>query len=126
MFKGGRKFWGLAPTGQNTSLKGKDLDNGYLPLAISCASILAIRTTPTTVWAVCNNTPSIAVDGATRAIKVPHNTRFDPQQIKKRFGITIQWDDFFFRIRTLAECKAKSKEVVSFITIVLGDTRPAK
>ncbi|EMM7969430.1 TPA: DUF932 domain-containing protein [Pseudomonas aeruginosa] len=65
------------------------MHDGYLPLAISHTSILTIRTNPTTVWAARNNTPSITVDGATCAIKVPHNTRFDPQQIKKQLGITI-------------------------------------
>lgn len=36
VLKGGRKFWALARTGQNTSLKGNDLVNGYLLLATSC------------------------------------------------------------------------------------------
>ncbi len=86
VLKGGRKFWALARTGQNTSLKGNDLVNGYLLLATSCDGTLATTATPTTVRVVCNNTLTIAVDGTTRAIKVPHNTRFDPQQVKKQLG----------------------------------------
>jgi phage/plasmid-like protein (TIGR03299 family) len=36
VLKGGRKFWALARTGQNTELKGNDQVNGYLLLATSC------------------------------------------------------------------------------------------
>ena len=122
VLKGGRKFWALARTGQNTSLKGNDLVNGYLLLATSCDGTLATTATPTTVRVVCNNTLSIALDGATRAIKVPHNTRFDPQQVKQQLGIAVsQWDDFMYRLRTLAGRKVTSKEVLSFLTTVLGD-----
>ncbi|HCF4947163.1 TPA: DUF932 domain-containing protein, partial [Pseudomonas aeruginosa] len=64
VLKGGRKFWALARTGQNTSLKGNDLVNGYLLLATSCDGTLATTATPTTVRVVCNNTLTIAVDGA--------------------------------------------------------------
>jgi phage/plasmid-like protein (TIGR03299 family) len=91
-------------------------------LATSCDGTLATTATPTTVRVVCNNTLSIALDGATRAIKVPHNTRFDPQQVKQQLGIAVsQWDDFMYRLRTLAGRKVTSKEVVSFLTTVLGD-----
>ncbi|AZN50027.1 TPA: DUF932 domain-containing protein [Pseudomonas aeruginosa] len=126
VLKGGRKFWALARTGQNTSLKGNDLVNGYLLLATSCDGTLATTATPTTVRVVCNNTLTIAVDGTTRAIKVPHNTRFDPQQVKKQLGIAVsQWDDFMYRMRMLAERKVNTKEALSFITTVLGDSSPS-
>jgi hypothetical protein len=35
---------------------------------------------------------------------VPHNTRFDPQAVKKKLGIAVsQWDEFIYRMRHLAE-----------------------
>ncbi|WP_121381185.1 DUF932 domain-containing protein, partial [Pseudomonas aeruginosa] len=53
------------------------------------------------------------------------NTRFDPEEVKKQLGIAVsQWDDFMYRMRTLAERKVKTKEVLSFITTVLGDSSP--
>ncbi|MDF3840536.1 DUF932 domain-containing protein [Pseudomonas citronellolis] len=126
VLKGGRKFWALARTGQGAAIKGNDQVNGYLLLATSCDGTLATTATPTTVRVVCNNTLSIALDGATRAIKVPHNTRFDPQQVKQQLGIAVsQWDDFMYRLRTLAERKVTSKEVLSFLTTVLGDHSPS-
>ncbi|MDU4251189.1 MULTISPECIES: DUF932 domain-containing protein [unclassified Pseudomonas] len=125
VLKGGRKFWALARTGQGTALKGNDQVNGYLLLATSCDGTLATTATPTTVRVVCNNTLTIALDGTSRAIKVPHNTRFDPQLVKKQLGIAVsQWDEFMYRMRTLAERKVKSKEALSFITTVLGDSLP--
>lgn len=72
VLKGGRKFWALARTGQKAVLKGNDQVNGYLLLATSCDGTLATTATPTTVRVVCNNTLNVALDGAARAIKVPH------------------------------------------------------
>jgi phage/plasmid-like protein (TIGR03299 family) len=41
VLKGGKKFWALARTGQTTSLKGKDVSNGYILLATACDGTLA-------------------------------------------------------------------------------------
>lgn len=126
VLKGGRKFWALARTGQNTALKGNDQVNGYLLLATSCDGTLATTATPTTVRVVCNNTLTIAVNGATRAIKVPHSTRFDAQAVKKQLGIAVsQWDEFMYRMRHLAERKVTTKEMLSFITTCVGDSSPS-
>ncbi|WP_152227578.1 DUF932 domain-containing protein [Pseudomonas sp. SCB32] len=123
VLKGGRKFWALARTGQNTALKGNDQVNGYLLLATSCDGTLATTATPTTIRVVCNNTLTIAVDGATRAIRVPHNTRFDPKVVKKQLGIAVsQWDDFMYRMRALAERKVQWHEAMGFFMNVMCDT----
>lgn len=123
VLKGGRKFWALAKTGQTTALKGNDQVDGYLLLATSCDGTLATTATPTTVRVVCNNTLSISLNGATHAIKVPHSTRFDPRIVKKQLGIAVsQWDEFMYRMRTLAERKVQTKEALSFFMDVLCDT----
>lgn len=125
VLKGGRKFWALAKTGQTTALKGKDVIHGYLLLATSCDGTLATTVTPTTIRVVCNNTLTIAVNGATQAIKVPHSTRFDPQAVKQQLGIAVShWDDFMYRMRTLAERKVKSREAMSYFLRVLCDIQP--
>ncbi|EPF1479394.1 DUF932 domain-containing protein [Pseudomonas aeruginosa] len=124
VLKGGRKFWALARTGQNTSLKGNDLVNGYLLLATSCDGTLATTATPTTIRVVCNNTLTIAVNGATRAIKVPHSTRFDAQAVKKQLGIAVsQWDEFMYRMHVLADRKVHPREATSFFMNVMCDVR---
>lgn len=125
VLKGGRKFWALARTGQSTALKGNDQVNGYLLLATSCDGTLATTATPTTIRVVCNNTLTIAVNGATQAIKVPHSTRFDAQAVKQQLGIAVsQWDGFMYRMRTLAERKVKSHEAMNYFLRVLCDVQP--
>lgn len=125
VLKGGKKFWALAKTGQTTALKGNDQVNGYLLLATSCDGTLATTATPTTVRVVCNNTLTIAVNGASQAIKVPHSTRFDPQAVKQQLGIAVsQYDSFMYRMRTLAERKVKSHEAMNYFLRVMCDVQP--
>lgn len=120
VLKEGRKFWALARTGKETALKGNDVVKGYLLLATSCDGTLATTATPTTVRVVCNNTLSIALNGAAHAIKVPHSTSFDAQAVKKQLGIAVsQWDGFMYRMKTLAECKVKSHEAMNYFLKVL-------
>lgn len=127
VLKGGRKLWALARTGQSTALKGNDVVNGYLLLATSCDGTLATTATPTTVRVVCNNTLTIAINGASQAIKVPHSTRFDPRAVKQQLGITVsQWDDFMYRMRTLAARPIKDHEAKDYLRSVLCEVQTGK
>lgn len=120
VLKGGRKFWALARTGKSSTLKGSDVVNGYLLLATSCDGTLATTATPTTIRVVCNNTLSIALQGANSAIKVPHSTSFDALAVKKQLGIAVsQWDGFMYRMKTLSERKVKSHEAMNYFLKVL-------
>lgn len=120
VLKAGRRFWALARTGQETVLKGRDLVKGYLLLASSCDGSLATTATPTTVRVVCQNTLSIALSGATGAVKVPHSTRFDAVAVKQQLGLAVsQWDGFMYRMKTLAERKVKSHEAMNYFLKVL-------
>ncbi|WP_413703955.1 DUF932 domain-containing protein [Pseudomonas sp. Pseusp16] len=124
VLKGGRKLWALARTGQSTALKGNDVVNGYLLLATSCDGTLATTATPTTIRVVCNNTLTIAVNGASQAIKVPHSTRFDPRAVKQQLGISVsQWDDFMYRMRTLAARPVKDHEAKNYLRSVLCEVQ---
>ncbi|WP_443700857.1 DUF932 domain-containing protein [Pseudomonas sp.] len=126
VLKGGRKLWALARTGQSAVLKGNDVVNGYLLLATSCDGTLATTATPTTIRVVCNNTLTIAVNGASQAIKVPHSTRFDPRAVKQQLGITVsQWDDFMYRMRTLAARPVKTHEAKDYLRSVLCEALAA-
>lgn len=120
VLKAGKKFWALARTGKETVIKGSDIVRGYLLLATSCDGTLATTATPTTVRVVCNNTLSIALNGAASAVKVPHSTSFDAQAVKKQLGIAVtQWDSFMYRMKTLSECKVKSHESMNYFLKVL-------
>lgn len=124
VLKEGKKFWALAKTGKEAALKGGDNVKGYILLATSCDGTLATTATPTTVRVVCNNTLSIAMDGNTCAVKVPHSTTFDAQAVKRQLGIAVsQWDGFMYRMKTLSECKVKSHEAMNYFLKVMCQTQ---
>ena len=130
VLKGGRKFWALARTGKSTVLKGNDLVNGYVLLATSCDGSLATIAMPTTVRVVCNNTLSIAVNGAEQAVKVSHRSNFDADAVKRRLGIAVsQWDQFMYEMKVLSERKVNVKEANRYFEALLSsnsaDTVPA-
>ena len=127
VLKAGRKFWALARTGQAATLKGSDTVNGYLLLATSCDGSLATTATPTTIRVVCNNTLTIALNGASQAVKVRHSTKFDAQAVKKELGVAVsQWDAFMYRMKTLSERKVKSHEAMSyFLNVLCESTGPS-
>jgi phage/plasmid-like protein (TIGR03299 family) len=120
VLKAGKKFWALARTGKEGSLKGGDLVKGYVLLATSCDGSLSTTATPTTIRVVCNNTLTIALNGATSAIRVPHSTAFDAQGVKKQLGIAVSnWDSFMYRMKTLSERKVKPHEAMNYFLKVL-------
>lgn len=123
VLKAGRKFWALARTGKKTALKGNDTVKGYILLATSCDGTLATTATPTTVRVVCNNTLSVALNGASSAVRVPHSTTFDAQAVKRQLGIAVSgWDTFMYRMKTLAERKVKTHESLNFFLRVMCQT----
>ena len=102
VLKGGRKFTALARTGQGAALR------------------VTTRSTATYCWPPPRWHPGYHRHANHRAggmqqhpdhrprrhqsrDQVPHNTRFDPQAVKKQLGIAVsQWDDFMCRTRALA------------------------
>jgi len=123
VLKEGKKFWALAKTGKEATLKGNDTVKGYILLATSCDGTLATTATPTTIRVVCNNTLTIALNGASSAIKVPHSTSFNAQAVKKQLGIAVsQWDGFMYRLKTLSERKVKSHESMNYFLKVMCQT----
>lgn len=124
ILKNGRKIWALARTGQSSTIKGRDVSNGYVLLATACDGSLATTAQFTSIRVVCNNTLAIALSGNNGAIKVPHSTAFDPQSVKQQLGISVStWDTFMYRMKGLSERKVKSKEVQSFYLQVFTDQR---
>lgn len=123
VLKQGKKFWALARTGKESRLKGVDLVKGYVLLATSCDGTLATTATPTTIRVVCHNTLSIALAGATSAVRVPHSTVFDAQGVKKQLGIAVShWDSFMYRMKTLSERKVKAHEALNYFLKVICQT----
>ncbi|MBX9900722.1 MAG: DUF932 domain-containing protein [Burkholderiaceae bacterium] len=122
VLKEGRKVWALAKTNQSAVLKGNDVVKAYLLLATACDGTLATTAQFTSIRVVCNNTLAIALKNNAGAVKVPHNTHFDPQAVKKQLGISVaSWDGFMYRMKTLSERKVKSHEAMNFFLRVFTE-----
>jgi phage/plasmid-like protein (TIGR03299 family) len=122
ILKGGRKIWALARTGQSSTLKGNDVTNAYVLLATACDGTLATTAQFTSIRVVCNNTLAVALAGSTGAVKVPHNTSFDPQSVKRQLGISVAtWDSFMYRMKGLSERKVMSNEAANYVHRVFSN-----
>ncbi|MFZ6746136.1 DUF932 domain-containing protein [Undibacterium sp. JH2W] len=122
VLKEGRKVWALAKTNQSATLKGNDVVNAYLLLATACDGSLATTAQFTSIRVVCNNTLAVALNNSSGAVKVPHNTNFDPQAVKRQLGISVaSWDAFMYRMKTLSERKVKSHEAMNYFLRVFTD-----
>jgi phage/plasmid-like protein (TIGR03299 family) len=126
VLKGGRKIWALARTGQSSTLKGNDVTNAYVLLATACDGTLATTAQFTSIRVVCNNTLAVALGSSTGAVKVPHNTSFDAQAVKRQLGITVgKWDSFIYAMKGLCERKVQSHEARNYITRVFSNADKA-
>ena len=123
VLKGGRKIWALAKTGQSMALKGNDVTNGYILLATACDGTLATTAQFTSIRVVCNNTLAVALANSNRGVvKVPHNTSFDAQAVKKQLGISVSaWDEFMYGLKNLSERKVKPAEAQNYVWRVFND-----
>lgn len=122
VLKEGKKLWALARTGQSTLLKGCDKVNAYLLLATSCDGTLCTTAQFTSIRVVCSNTLQLALGNSNGAVKVPHSTMFDPDQVKQELGLGMTaWDLFVSDMRRMADRPVHKFEAMSFLVNVLGD-----
>lgn len=126
VLKGGKKFWALARTGQTSSLKGKDVSNGYILLATACDGTLATTAQFTSIRVVCNNTLSIALKGQNSSagvVKVPHSTKFDADKVKQQLGISVRaWDEHMYEMKQLSQRKVSQHEASAYFDAVFNNT----
>lgn len=126
VLKGGKKFWALARTGQTSTLKGKDISNGYVLLATACDGTLATTAQFTSIRVVCNNTLAIALRGASAnagVVKVPHSTKFDADSVKQQLGISVRsWDEHMYEMKQLTQRKVSQSEAAAYFDAVFNNT----
>src|SRR5476649_388214 len=124
VLKGGRKIWALARTGQSSTLKGNDENNGYVLLATACDGTLATTAQFTSIRVVCNNTLAVALNAGNGAVKVRHSTSFDAQAVKRQLGISVStWNSFMYKMKGLSERKVKTHEAMNYLLRVFSDER---
>ena len=122
VLKGGRKLWALAKTGHEARIKGNDRIKAYLLLATSCDGTLCTTAQFTSVRVVCNNTLQMATKQSAGAVKVPHSTKFDPQQVKEALGIGFSsWDAFTRDLKQLSQRSVSPFEAENYIRSVLNE-----
>jgi hypothetical protein len=57
---------------------------------------------------------AVALAGSTGAVKVPHNTSFDAQAVKRQLGVSVStWNSFVYRMKGLSERKVKANEATN-------------
>ncbi|SSR01683.1 MULTISPECIES: DUF932 domain-containing protein [Acinetobacter] len=126
VLKGGKKFWALARTGQTSSLKGKDVSNGYILLATACDGTLATTAQFTSIRVVCNNTLAIALKGQNSSagvVKVPHSTKFDADKVKQQLGISVRaWDEHMYEMKQLTQRKVTQYEASAYFDAVFNNS----
>ena len=123
---GGRKVWALARTGITGAADdgGKDELAAYVLLATSCDKTLATTAAFTSIRVVCQNTLFFAYqDIKTQRrpqVKVPHNRRFDPYQVKEKLGLMDKaWSGFITRVRRMANRPMKPDAASAFFEELL-------
>lgn len=126
MLFGGRRFWALAKTGDQSTIMGQDTLKGYLLLATSCDGGLATTGMFTSVRVVCNNT--LRASGAysdeekTGKVRVPHQSVFDADKVKADLGLVHDaWASFEQNVIELATRKVTQGEAQKWLIDTFGD-----
>jgi phage/plasmid-like protein (TIGR03299 family) len=112
---GGKRFFALAETGKATKIAGKDDIEGYLLLSTSADGTMATTATFTSVRVVCNNTLTVALNGAKSCYRQTHKSQFDAKSAYIDLGlIDKSWDNFIGNINTLLETPMTDTQVKDY------------
>lgn len=122
--KEGRRIWALARTNIENDVIGSDRLKAYLMLITSCDGSLATTAKFTSVRVVCWNTQHIALHSESedgRAVRVRHNTVFNPELVKNQMGLigAKAFDHFLGNMRALTKVKMTKHDAENFIAGIL-------
>lgn len=123
---GGRKVWALAKTGVTANVGGASQDElaAYLLLATSCDKTLATTVAFTSIRVVCQNTLSFAANDVKANkrlhLKVPHNRRFNPAEVKRELGLMHPaWSGFITEVRRMVKHQLRKDALARFFEDIL-------
>lgn len=122
---GGRRFWALADVGKSENVVDKDQIDGHLLLTTAVDGTMSTQARFTSTRVVCNNTLTIALQGASSrpVIRVTHKKDFDPTQVKIDLKlIDAGWAAFMKNMRTLANKKMSARQTREFFEEQLFDS----
>jgi len=115
--QGGRKVWALARTGEEASIKGRDVVRQYVLFATGYDRRMASAVAQTAIRVVCNNTFSLAIgeNGERADVRVPHCSVFNADKIKAQMGLeTNAWSEYIYKARTMADRKVTPDEMIKY------------
>jgi phage/plasmid-like protein (TIGR03299 family) len=113
----GKRFWATAKTGKSfEAVTGDDVD-GYLLLVTSADGSMSTSARLTSTRAVCNNTLTVALSGASKKmVKKSHRAVWDADQVKLDMGLVDEsWEKFSESIKRLAETEITDKFATQYI-----------
>lgn len=123
----GRKVWALARTGVSGAAgkHGEDEIAAYVLLATSCDKTLATTAAFTSIRVVCQNTLFFATEEVRKKgrpqVKVPHNFRFNADQVKTQLGLMDPaWKAFMEKVRKMAAHRMEAEAASSFFKSLLA------
>jgi phage/plasmid-like protein (TIGR03299 family) len=123
----GRKVWALARTGitEAADKQGEDKIAAYVLLATSCDKTLATTAAFTSIRVVCQNTLFFATEEVRKKgrpqVKVPHNLRFNADQVKRELGLMDPaWKAFMDKVRKMAAHRMEAEAASSFFRSLLA------
>lgn len=123
----GRKVWALARTGVTEAAgeHGEDAIAAYVLLATSCDKTLATTAAFTSIRVVCQNTLFFATEEVRKKgrpqVKVPHNFRFNGDQVKTQLGLMDPaWKAFMEKVRKMAAYRMEAEAASTFFKSLLA------
>jgi len=120
--KEGRRIWALANTNIENDVLGSDRLKAYLLLITSCDGSLATTAKFVSTRVVCWNTQAIALNHETgSAVKVRHNTVFNPQAVKEEMGLigAKAFDHFLGNMRSLTKVTMTQNDAKGIVASLL-------
>lgn len=125
-FKGGKRIWALAKTGDAHKVLGADHVDSYLLLATSYDLTFSTLAQFTSVRVVCNNTLQQSLKDYISRVSIPHFRDFDAKSVHEQLGLgRAQWGAFANALDAIAKIKVdstKAKEVLDRVFKVPEDT----
>jgi phage/plasmid-like protein (TIGR03299 family) len=119
----GKRVWALAEIGKEMTIMGQDKVKGFLLLGTSYDTSLATTAMFTSVRVVCDNTLQWAYNADSKgdgAVKVPHFSVFDAEQVQFDLGIVGKsWERFEEQAQEMARRKVTEQEAVKFFMNIL-------
>jgi phage/plasmid-like protein (TIGR03299 family) len=119
----GRRIWAMAEAGEGFEIDGDRVDP-YLLLATAYDGTFSTTGKFTSIRTVCNNTLEFGLRhlGNGGMIKIPHNQKFNPVDVKVALGLEDAWAQFRSNIIALASHKVTKQEAIDFFLTTCGVT----